>query len=86
MNRKLGLSAVDDEYFKDTDYQPVKSSKTQILEGWKKGQKHLDLLLKGWREEYLLSIRENLPFTHRGSMSKHFKLPKVGETYSPCKR
>ena len=37
MNRKLGLPAIDDEYFKDADYQPDKSSTTQLLEGWKKG-------------------------------------------------
>ena len=72
MNRKLGLSAIDDEYFKDADYQPDKSSTTQLLEGWKKGQKYLNLFWKVWREEYLLSLREELPLTHRGSKSKYF--------------
>ena len=59
MNRKLGAPAIDTEYFKDADYLPDKSSTTQLLEGWKKGQKHLNLSWKVWREEYLLSLREN---------------------------
>ena len=50
MNRKPGLPATDDEYFKDADYQPDKNSTTQLLEGWKKGQKHLNLFWKVWRE------------------------------------
>ena len=33
MNRKLGLPAIDDEYFKDACYQPERSSTTQFLEG-----------------------------------------------------
>ena len=79
MNRKLGLPAIDDEYFKDADYQPDKSSRTKLLEVWKKGQKLLNLFWKVWRKEYLLSLREKLPLTHRGSKSKYFKLPKVGD-------
>ena len=78
MNRKLGLSAIDDEYFKDVDYQPNKSSTTQLLEGWKKSQKRLNLVWKVWREKYLLSLREKLSLTNRGSKSKYLKLPKVG--------
>ena len=33
MNKKLGLPVIDDEYFKDTDNQPDKSSTTRLLEG-----------------------------------------------------
>ena len=65
MNRKFGLPVIDDEYFKDADYQHDKSSTTKLLEGWKKGQKHLDLFWKVWRQEYLLSLREKLPIVHR---------------------
>ena len=46
LNRKLGLPAIDDEYFKDAYYQPDISSTTQLLEVWKKGQKHLNLFWK----------------------------------------
>ena len=77
MNRKLGVPAIDDKYFKDADYQPDKSSTTQLLEGLKKDQKHLSLFWKVPREEYLLSLREKLSYTHRGTKSKYFKLPKV---------
>ena len=47
MNRKLGLPAIDDEYFEDADYVPDKSWRsesdksltiTQLLEGWKKAK------------------------------------------------
>ena len=79
MNRKLGLPAVEDEYFKDADYLPDRSSTTQLLESWKKGQKHLDLFWKVWREEYLLSLREKLPIVHKGLKSKHMKIPKKGD-------
>ena len=79
MNRKLGLPAVEDEYFKDADYLFDRSSTTKLLESWKKGQKHLDLFWKVWREEYLLSHREKLPIVHKGSKSKHVKVPKKGD-------
>ena len=76
INRKLGLPAVEDEYFKDVDYLFDRSSTTRLLESWKKGQKHLDLFWKVWREEYLLSLRENLPIVYKGLRSKHMKVPK----------
>ena len=69
MNEKLGLPAIDDEYFKDADNQPDKSSTTRLLEGWKKGQKHLNLFCKIWREEYLFSLREKLPLQGRQNQS-----------------
>ena len=81
MNRKLGLPAVVDEYFKDADYLRDRSSTTKLLESWKKGQKHLDLFSKVWREEYLLSLREKLPIVHKSSKSKHVKVPKKGDIF-----
>ena len=80
-NRKLGLLTVDDDYFRDSDYQPNRDSTMQLLEGWKKGQQHLNLFLENmaWREEYLLSLREKLPVFHKGSKSKNVKVPKEGD-------
>ena len=37
MDRKLGLPAIEDEYFKDADYLPDRIPTTQLLESWKKG-------------------------------------------------
>ena len=47
-NRKLGLPTVDDDYFRDSDYQRNRDSTMQLLEGWKKGQQHLNLFWKVW--------------------------------------
>ena len=44
-----------------------------------KGQKHLDLFWKVWREEYLLSLREKLPIVHKGLNSTYMKVPKEGD-------
>ena len=38
-----------------------------------KGQKHLDLIWKVWREEYLLNLREKLPIVHKGLNSTYMK-------------
>ena len=73
------LPALDDEYSKDNDYLPDKCSTTQLLESWKKGQKHLDLFWKIWREEYLLSLREKLPIVHKGLSSTYMTVPKQGD-------
>ena len=78
-NRKLGLPTVDDDYFRDSDYQPNRDSTTQLLESWKKGQQHLNLFWKVWQEEYLLSLREKLPIYHKGSKFKNVKVPKEGD-------
>ena len=65
MNKKLGLPAIDDEYFKDADNQPVNNVIIRRL----KGQKHLNLFCKIQREEYLLSLREKLPLQGRRNRS-----------------
>ena len=78
-NRKLCLHTVDDDYFRDSYDQPNRDSTMQLLEGWKKGQQHLNLFWKICREEYLLSLREKLPIFHKGSKFKNVKVPKEGD-------
>ena len=78
-NRKLGLPSMEDGCCADEDYQPNRSTATQLLMAWKKGQKYLDLFWKVWRGEYLLSLRENLPIHHKNSERLISRVPKIDD-------
>ena len=79
-NRKLGLCTMEDiEYHEDEDFQPNRDSVTKLIESWKKGQRHLDLFWRFWKEEYLMSLRERLPLIHKAHKICHSKEPKEGE-------
>ncbi len=83
LNPRNGFAETDNQNDQndDPDYQEHKiSSAEQLLQTWKRGQKHLDHFWKVWQSEYLLSLRE------RGqNWAKHPKIrvtipPKEGQT------
>ncbi|CAG2200102.1 unnamed protein product [Mytilus edulis] len=58
LNAKTGFSDHNEEDSTDPEYLPQISSAKKLLLTWKKGQKHLNMFWKTWRDEYLLSLRE----------------------------
>ena len=78
-NRKLGISPFGNgNDHSDPEFQVVKNSATKLIEHWKKGQKHLDIFWKSWRDEYLLSLRERNLLVHRQPRSNSEKEPTEG--------
>ena len=59
LNSKVGIPVSEDEGH-DPNYNPCETFAEKLLAIWKKGQKVLNLFLKLWRDEYLLSLRERL--------------------------
>ena len=57
-NAKTGFPDHNEEDSTDPEYLPQISSAKKLLLTWKKGQKHLNMFWKTWRDEYLLSLRE----------------------------
>ncbi|XP_071150570.1 uncharacterized protein [Mytilus edulis] len=56
--RLIGFPDHNEEDSTDPEYLPQISSAKKLLLTWKKGQKHLDMFWKTWRDEYLLSLHE----------------------------
>ena len=56
-SRKLGLYSSSDGDYNDVDFHIHEDSTIKLIENWKKGQKHLDLFWKVWKDEYLLSLK-----------------------------
>ena len=79
LNPKTGVPSLqtDHEQLQDPDFIKSLSSPKEILENWKKGQKHLNTFWTLWFEEYLLSLRE------RGQ--RYLKGPRVQSKIQPTK-
>ena len=45
----------------DVDYLQRRDSAQELTEYWRKSQKQLNQFWELWRQEYLMSLRENLP-------------------------
>ncbi|CAC5421233.1 unnamed protein product [Mytilus coruscus] len=58
LNPKTGFPDHNEADSTDPEYLPQISSAKKLLLTWKKGQKHLTMFWKTWRDEYLLSLRE----------------------------
>ena len=56
LNPKIAIPEMD---FEESDYIPV-SSNEKLIEIWKKGQRHLNVFWKIWKEDYLRSLRERM--------------------------
>jgi len=69
----------DAEEFEDIDYQPKRDTAQELVDYWRRSQKELDKFWEVWKANYLLSLRETLPLSHKGSRSQLSRLPKVGE-------
>ncbi|CAG2201797.1 unnamed protein product [Mytilus edulis] len=54
LNPKTGFPDHNEEDSTDPEYLPQISSAKKLLLKWKKGQKHLTMFWKTWRDEYLL--------------------------------
>ena len=67
-NRKLGpFSSNDIDCHDDVEFRLHDDTAAKLIENWRKGQKHLDLFWKIWRDEYLMSLRERIPLVHKQS-------------------
>ena len=56
-----------------------KGSAEQLLQTWKRGQKHLNQFWIMWRNEYLLSLRERTQLFLKGPHSTTATVPEVGD-------
>ncbi|VDI75139.1 Hypothetical predicted protein [Mytilus galloprovincialis] len=63
----------------DPEYLPQISSAKKLLLTWKKGQKHLNMFWKTWRDEYLLSLRERTANKLRSGRIQSKTPAKVGD-------
>ena len=77
-NRKLGFYSSSDGDYNDVDFHIHENSTIKLIENRKKGQKHLDLFWKVWKDEYLLSLRERIPLVHKQSKTYCDKEPIEG--------
>ena len=77
-NRRLGLNTTDVyDYHKDEDFHPNRDSATKLIESWKRGQRHLDLFWKFWKDEYLMNLREKLPLMHKMHKNCQLREPRL---------
>ncbi|CAC5404452.1 unnamed protein product [Mytilus coruscus] len=63
----------------DPEYKPQFSSTDNLLELWKKGQKHLNRFWKVWRDDYLLSIRERTTVKLKEKRVRSTQYPQIGD-------
>ena len=77
-NHKIAIPLCGDNS-EDIDYYPKMDSVKELTEYWRRNQKQLNLFWGVWKQEYLLSLRETLPLTHRGTHSQLTRQPKLGE-------
>ncbi|CAG2200118.1 unnamed protein product [Mytilus edulis] len=82
LNAKTGFPDHNEEDSTDPEYLPQISSAKQLLLTWKKGQKHLNMFWKTWRDEYLLSLRERTANKLRSGRIQSKTPAKVGDIVS----
>ena len=64
----------------DPDYKPKKeTSDEELLQIWKKGQKHPKNLRKIWRDKYLLTLRKRLKNQIKITNTLSKLYPKIGQ-------
>jgi hypothetical protein len=63
----------------DDGYQPRLTSTDKLLRTWKKGQRHLNMFWKTWRDDYLLSLRERTQTNLRGPRCQALVKAKTGD-------
>ena len=63
----------------DTEYLPQRDSAQELIDSWKRSRAQLDKFLEMWRRDYLLTLRETLPLTHKKTKSQILRHPKIGE-------
>ncbi|XP_071123445.1 uncharacterized protein [Mytilus edulis] len=79
LNAKTGFPDHNEEDSTDPEYLPQISSAKKLLLTWKKGQKHLNMFWKTWRDEYLLSLRERTANKLRSGRIQSKTPAKVGD-------
>ena len=55
------------------------STSKNLIELWKKGQKHLDSFWKIWKSQYLLSLRERFKMELKSPRVQAKEVPKIGD-------
>ena len=50
-----------------------------MIESWKRNRAQLDKFWEMWKRDYLLTLRETLPLTHKKTKSQILRHPKIGE-------
>ena len=53
-----GPSFAEEDQQQDPDFHSELSYSQELLDTWRKGQKHLDIFWKLWFNEYILSLHE----------------------------
>ncbi|XP_063411653.1 uncharacterized protein LOC134694568 [Mytilus trossulus] len=79
LNPKTVFPDHNEEDSTDPEYLPQISSAKKLLLTWKKGQKHLTMFWKTWRDEYLLSLRERTANKLRSGRIQSKTPAKVGD-------
>ncbi|VDI55592.1 Hypothetical predicted protein [Mytilus galloprovincialis] len=78
LNKHTGIpERIDND--EDPEYKPQFSSTDNLLEIWKKGQKHLNRFWKVWRDDYLLSIRERTTVKLKEKRVRSNQYPQIGD-------
>ena len=80
MNPKIGSRATANDHEDDPDYNIYNlSSSKNLLEIWKKGQRHQEELWKIWKSDYLLNLRERSQIYIKHPRLQSFQEPRVGD-------
>ncbi|CAC5413046.1 FAM208A [Mytilus coruscus] len=78
LNKHTGIpERIDND--DDPKYKPQFSSTDNLLELWKKGQKHLNRFWKVWRDDYLLSIRERTTVKLKEKRVRSNQYPQISD-------
>lgn len=64
---------------RDSDFSPLPSTRSNIIDVWKKGQNLLNMFWQIWRNEYLLSLRERNQTELRAHRIQASSNPNIGD-------
>lgn len=79
MNPQTGFPTADPDSIQDVDYIGKLSSKDNLLQLWKRGERYLANFWKHWHNDYLLSLRERAQHRLAQPLRSNAIQPQVGD-------